>query len=269
MKSPLRYLRLLLVFCRLGLIREMAFRGNFVIKVIVEALWLCFLLVFYRVIFANTSRVADWTESQYLFFLGCYFTLEGLMETLFLSNCNEFAELVRTGDLDFYLLKPIDEQFLITCRYIEWSTIPNVFMGTSLMAVGLYRTGWAFDPIQMALFIALFVCGVGITYSFLLFLTSVSVWMMRNQSLYEMWWLVTSLMRYPKDIFAGTWFAPVSWFFTFIVPVLIIVNVPACGMVKVLEPQLVLFMLAATVVLLLGSRIFFRFALQKYRSASS
>jgi ABC-2 type transport system permease protein len=84
-----------------------------------------------------------------------------------------------------------------------------------------------------------------------------------------MWWLVTSLMRYPKDIFAGTWFAPVSWFFTFIVPVLIIVNVPACGMVKVLEPQLVLFMLAATVVLLFGSRTFFRFALQKYRSASS
>jgi ABC-2 type transport system permease protein len=33
---------------------------------------------------------------------------------LFLDNCNEFAELVRTGDLDGLLLKPIDEQFLIT-----------------------------------------------------------------------------------------------------------------------------------------------------------
>ena len=84
----------------------------------------------------------------------------------------------------------------------------------------------------------------------------------------EMWWLFTSLMRYPKEIFAGTWFAPVSWFFTFIVPILIIVNVPAHGMVKVFEPGLVVFTFAATVVLLWGSRTFFRYALQKYRSAS-
>src|SRR4029077_15757676 len=101
--------------------------------------WLCFLLVFYRTVFANTSRVADWTEPQYLFFLGCYFPLEGLMGPVFLTNCNEFPDLVRTGDLDFYLLKPIDEQFLIPCRYIEWSTVPNLAMGVGLMAVALIR----------------------------------------------------------------------------------------------------------------------------------
>jgi len=267
--GPLRYARLLLAFARVGMIREMTFRGNFLIKVLVEALWLCFLLVFYRTVFANTSRVADWTEPEYLFFLGCYFTLEGLMETLFLTNCNEFAELVRTGDLDFYLLRPIDEQFLITCRYIEWSTVPNLAMGVGLMAFALIRMGWVFDPLQGSLFVLLFGCGVAITYSFLVFLTSLSVWMMRNQSLYELWWLFTSLMRYPKEIFAGTWFAPVSWFFTFIIPILIIVNVPARGMVKVFEPGLVVFTFAATIILLWGSRAFFRYALQKYRSASS
>jgi ABC-2 type transport system permease protein len=267
--GPVRYARLLYAFARCGMIREMTFRGNFLIKVLVEALWLCFLLVFYRTVFANTSRVADWTEPQYLFFLGCYFTLEGLMETLFLTNCNEFADLVRTGDLDFYLLKPIDEQFLVTCRYIEWSTVPNLAMGVGLMGVALVRMGWVFDPLQASLFVLLFGCGMAITYSFLVFLTSMSVWMMRNQSLYELWWLVTSLMRYPKEIFADTWFAPVSWFFTFIVPILIIVNVPARGMVKVFEPALVFFTLAATVVLIFASRRFFRYALQKYRSASS
>ena len=46
-----------------------------------------------------------------LFFVGCFFALNGLIEMLFLENCNDFAELVRTGDLDFLLLRPIDEQF--------------------------------------------------------------------------------------------------------------------------------------------------------------
>src|SRR5262249_8239021 len=155
------------------------------------------------------------------------------------------------------------------CRYIEWSTVPNLAMGMGLMTVALVRMGWMFDPVQASLFVLTFASGMAITYSFLVFLTSLSVWMMRNQSLYELWWLVTSLMRYPKEISAGPWFAPLSWFFTFVVPIFIIVNVPARGMVKVFEPGLVLFTLVATAVLLFASRYFFRYALQKYRSASS
>ena len=58
--------------------------------------------------------------------------MNGLIEMLFLDNCNEFAELVRTGDLDGLLLKPIDEQFLITCRRIDWGTAPNILMGSDL-----------------------------------------------------------------------------------------------------------------------------------------
>ena len=60
----------------------------------IELLWLALLILFYRTIFANTATVAEWKEAEYLFFLGCYYALEGLMETLFLSNCTEFAELV-------------------------------------------------------------------------------------------------------------------------------------------------------------------------------
>jgi ABC-2 type transport system permease protein len=119
------------------------------------------------------------------------------------------------------------------------------------------------------LFLVLFGCGVAIAYSLMLLLTSTSVWFMRNQSLYELWWLFTSLMRYPREIFAGTWFAPVSWFFTFVIPVLLVINVPASLMVKVLDPWIVLFTGLATVVLLLGSRKFFQYALRRYRSASS
>src|SRR6516165_8035979 len=114
LKTAGRYLRLYWALGRYGLARELAFRGNFLVKLFVEVLWLFLLIAFYKTVFAKTSVIAEWSEDQYLFFLGCYFAMEGLIETLFLSNCNEFADLIRTGDLDFYLLKPIDEQFLVT-----------------------------------------------------------------------------------------------------------------------------------------------------------
>ena len=73
-------------------------------------------------------------------------------------------------------------------------------------------------------------------YSFLIMLSSTSVWMVRNQSLFEMWWLFTSLMRYPREIFRGPWAGPVGWFFSFVVPVLLVTNVPAATMVESSRP---------------------------------
>ena len=113
MQVAVRYFRLLFALARYGIARELAFRSNFVVKISVEVLWLCILLAFYKTIFAKTSVVANWTEAEYLFFIGCYFAMEGFIETFFLENCNEFADLVRTGDLDFYLLKPIDEPWVV------------------------------------------------------------------------------------------------------------------------------------------------------------
>jgi len=264
-----RYLRLWLAFARNGLVRELTFRTNFLVKISVEVLWLAILLVFYETVFRQTSTVAEWNEQQFLFFVGCYFALGGLIETLFLENCNEFADLVRTGDLDFYLLKPIDEQFLVTCRHIDWSTAANVVMGGGVMCFALWQMDWHFDAAKAALFVVLFACGTALAYGFLLLLTSASVWFMRNQSLFEMWWLFTTLMRYPREIFQN-WAAPVGWFFSFIVPIMLVINVPARLMVdKLLDPLFVAYMAVATVVTLIVSRWFFRLALRRYRSASS
>jgi ABC-2 type transport system permease protein len=60
-----------------------------------------------------------------------------------------------------------------------------------------------------------------------------------------------------------------GWFFTFIIPVLLVVNVPAQVMLKVFDPTLIGFAVLATLVLLYASRRFFRHALRLYRSASS
>jgi ABC-2 type transport system permease protein len=265
-----RYLRLMGALARYGLARELAFRGNLIAKVAVEFLWLAILLIFYLTVFQQTTHVAGWSQDGYLFFVGCYFAMGALVETFFLGNCNEFADLVRSGDLDFLLLKPIDEQFLVTCRSIDWSTIPNVVVGAAVMGASLWRMHWDFDPLRLGLFVAMFLCGLGLAYGFLVLLTATSVWMVRNQSLYELWWLFSSLMRYPREIFLrNALVSPLGFFFSFVVPAMLVISVPADVMVRALDLRFVGFTAAATVVLLLVSRRVFRLALRRYRSASS
>src|SRR5262249_16504277 len=160
MSGVFRYLRILGALARYCFVPELAFRRNFLIKISGEVLWLFILLFFYRTVFTKTSVVADWSEGEYLFFVGCYFALEGVIETLFLDNCNEFADLVRSGDLDFYLLKPIDEQFLITCNKIDWSCAANLLMGLGVMAAGLTQLP-DIEITPASVFFFVFMCAVG------------------------------------------------------------------------------------------------------------
>ncbi len=269
MHSTARYFRLWFSLARFSLLGELAFRGNFLVKVAVELLWLVILLLFNFILFKQTQKIADWSEYQYLFFVGCYYAMGGVMEALFLENCNQFAELVRTGDLDFFLLKPVDEQFLISCRTIDWSCAPNILLGGAVMLYALAQSGWPASLGTTLLFFVLFACGAALAYGFVLLLTSASVWFMRNQSLYEVWWLFSSLMRHPREIFTGPIAYGVGLFFWFAVPIMLVTNVPASLMVRTLEPGAVAYTLGATALVLFVSRRFFRHALQRYRSASS
>jgi len=265
-----RYTKLWLSLAKFSLLGEMAFRGNFLVKVVVELLWLSLLLLFNFTVFQQTTNIADWNLNQYLFFIGCYFAMGGLIETLFLDNCNQFADLVRTGDLDFFLLRPIDEQFLVSCKHIDWSCAPNFVLGIGVMVYALWAADWTFDTWKLLQFVVLFCSGAVLAYGFLLILTSASVWLMRNQSLFEMWWLFSMLMRYPREIFNGPWATPTGMFFSFVVPIILVTNVPANVMVKALEPPWIAwYALGSAIVVVFVSRRIFKASLQRYRSASS
>ncbi len=271
MTRAVRYFRLWLAFAHFALLGELAFRANFILKMVVEVLWLSILLMFYETIFTNAqAAIAGWNKTQYYFFVGCYFALEGLIETLFLENCQDFSQQIRTGQLDTSLLQPIDEQFMVTLRKVDWSTVPNFLMGSGVMVMSLIRNpDWSFNPWQVGMFVVVFASSVLLAYSFLLLLTSSAVWMVRNQSLMELWWLFSSLMRYPREIFNDTWARQIGWAFTFILPVMLVIGVPAGIMVKALDWRFALYLIVATAVMLAFSRWFFRRALRRYRSASS
>ena len=116
------------------------------------------------------------------------------------------------------------------------------------------------------------VCGVLILYSLMIALAATSVWLGRNQTLYDFWFYITNFSRYPMEIYDGPIGLPLRQFFTFLIPVLIVVNVPARLMAKPLEPEywyLAGFAILATAGCLLVSRWMFLRSLEAYRSASS
>jgi ABC-2 type transport system permease protein len=112
-------------------------------------------------------------------------------------------------------------------------------------------------------------------YSVMISLSATSIWLGRNQTLYDFWFYLTNFSRYPMEIYWRSWGWSLWGVFTFLVPVLVVVNVPARLLAKPLAPRhswefwLTGFALLATVLSLWISRAIFQRALLSYRSASS
>lgn len=270
MTTLARYARLYGAFLRTGFMQELSFRGNFLIRVGTELLWFVLLLVFYDVVYRKTQSVAGWSKFEYLVLVGTHFIVTGIVETLFMPNFTELAEKVRSGKLDFALAKPVDEQFLLTLQAIDWATATNVIYGVGMVLVSLAQLGATPTAIQCAIYIVTMLAGVAIFYSLMTMLSVTAVWLVRNQHLYELWFYVNVMARFPREVFEGPLGSPLRRIATFVVPVLVAVAVPADALARDLrEPWLAAWSLVAAAVFLGLSRGVFRWALRHYRSASS
>src|SRR5947208_16443220 len=109
-----RYLRLYGELWKNSVIREMSFKANFVLWIIVELLWFALQLSFITVIYSHTDHIGDWSKWQVILLIGTSNFIQQLFTTFFLSNLVQLSELIRTGRLDFVLLLPINTRFVIS-----------------------------------------------------------------------------------------------------------------------------------------------------------
>ncbi|MEM9352714.1 MAG: ABC-2 family transporter protein [Planctomycetota bacterium] len=268
------YLGVFLTFARNSLIRDMTFRTNFIIEVVSSMSWMIMNLGFYTLVYEQTPSIVEWTKYEFFVFIATTMFVNSLVQTFFMPNAQELSELVRTGGLDFALLKPIDTQFLVSLHRVNFSSLGNFFVALLLLGYSLPRIeGLELSPVQFLLYPLYLVMGVLILYSVMITLAATSIWLGRNQSLYDFWFYITNFSRYPMEIYSGSFGGnALRWVFTFVVPILVVINVPARILAWPLsgdQAGLALFALAATTASLLFSRWVFKQALLAYRSASS
>lgn len=282
------YLRVFGTFARNSLVRDMTFRANFIFQCITSVSWTLMNVGFYLIVFQFTNemvRDSGWHQPEFFLFLATTWFINSIVQAFFMPNAEEFSELIRTGGLDFALLKPIDTQFLISFRRIDWSSLSNFAAGLVIAAVSIYQMTTRledprhFSALSVLLYVFYVGCGVVIMYSLMICLSATSIWLGRNQTLYNFWFYITNFSRYPMEIYQHRWGWILWGLFTFVIPVLVVVNVPARILAQPIgdpgdprpswELPLALFALFATVMSVAFSRWVFNRALLSYRSASS
>lgn len=262
-----RYLEIYSIMLRNSLIREMSFKANFILWLIVEVLWFCGQIVFFSIIFGQVDRIGDWSKWEVVLLVGTHQIIAQLFQAFFFMNVSNIPELVRTGKLDSLLLLPVDSQFAVSTKQFGLDSVLNALLGGVVVIVSLSQLHIVPTPLSILLYLVALAFGVAVHYSIMLALAAVSFWIIRAQGLVYGYFNFIQIARYPDVIFPRLF----RFIFGWIIPVIIVANIPARLLIKPLsDPLWLMFHLAAAgSIALVISRTFWNFALRRYSSASS
>src|SRR5204863_1512604 len=136
----------------------------------------------------------------------------------------------------------------------------------AVMAYAARQMHLAPGPVQVIGFLVLCVVGVLIHYSLMFLLASISFWTVRAQGIVWGYYNLFNIARMPDEAFEGLFKA----LFTFVVPMLLVSNVPARVLTSKLEHVgPILLLMAMSVACFLVSEFGWRASLRRYTSASS
>src|SRR3954452_1273967 len=157
-----RYLEIYSIMLRNSLIRELSFKANFLLWLIVEVLWFCGQIVFFGIIFGNVDRIGDWTKWEVVLLIGTHQMISQLFQAFFFMNLSNLPELVRTGKLDSLLALPIDSQFAVSTKQFGLDSVLNAMLGGVVVIVALTKLQVVPSPGMILLYLVALGFGVAI-----------------------------------------------------------------------------------------------------------
>ena len=261
-----RYLGIFVALWRNSVTRELMFKSNFLLWIVVETLWFGLQLAFIGVLYLHTDHIGTWTKWQVVMLIGASHFIQQLFQAFFLINCTNLSELVRTGKLDFLLLLPVNTRFVVSLRQVDLGAFVNAASAVGVMAYASNQMHLVPRALQVVGFLVFCLAGIAIHYSLMFLLASISFWTVRAQGIVWGYYNMFQIARMPDEAFRGLFKA----FFTFAIPMLLVSNVPVRVLVNTLSNTAPLFLLLAmSVVCFAVSEWGWRASLRRYTSASS
>tara|TARA_Y100000590_G_scaffold186711_1_gene212731 strand:- start:498 stop:1301 length:804 start_codon:yes stop_codon:yes gene_type:complete len=261
-----RYFSIWKAFLKNTLSRDMEFKMNFIFEIFIDAVYYGSLFFFFQIIFQFTNSLGDFNKDAVIIFLVTLYISDSLYVFFLGGNVFNINTAVKQGDLDFILLKPVNSQFFISCRYVNTHTLISL----SILFFLLIRLTYIYHGNQIIFinyifYIPSIIFGIFIFYSFEFIIASLVFWL-RNFSYAG--WLAGELVKYsrrPDSIYKNFFRKTLFTFF----PMAMISSVPTRFLIFGVNFKLFLLQMIVALIFLWITTIIWKRGLLRYESASS
>lgn len=238
-------------------------RGNFLNNIISSISWGIFSVASIIVLTSQTPQVFSWSRDEIILLTGGYSILTGIFHTLFSRNFEKMSEIIHRGQLDLLLAKPVDSQFLVSTRFVNYASLFRIIVGLFVIIFMFNKLSININFWQFLCFVALVIIGVLILYNIWFIAITLTIWFTKLYNLPDFMYSFSSIARFPPEMLKAVSF----YIFVFLFPLTLIIALP----VKIFLNRFILVDIfwALLIVLMLAiiARKFWLFALKSYTSA--
>ncbi len=260
----MRSLRVIPALLRVALMSAAAYRESFLVDFGASAFGALGVVLPVWGVYQHTADVAGWSGREALLVTAFFLILQGLVGALVEPNLGALVDGIRTGQLDYLLLKPTDAQIAATFQRFAparaWDSVAGVAVGAWALS-GLPTPGLG----EVAACVLMWAAGLGAVYGLWILVVCTSFWFVRVDNLRFLLSAVMDAGRWPVSVYTGA----ARFALTVIVPVALVTSWPPMALLGRLDLALGAQAVAVAAALLVVSRLAWRRAIGHYTSASS
>jgi ABC-2 type transport system permease protein len=260
-----RYIRIYKMLLRLNLANTIAYRANFINSIIGNLVWTLFGIVSMLLLTTKATNVYGWTRDELLILVACYHIVMSVFYVLFARNFQQFADTMYFGKLDSILMRPIDPQFLLSVQHFGYTGLIRFFTGIFFLTYLFWQLQIQLSFVTLFTFIGLLILSVVILYSIWYSVVTITIWHGKLTNLVDLLYALNSLLRNPGDVYRGA--SLVLYILLF--PFMVIITSPVKAMLQDITPWDLYVPILIAAVMIVFCRLFWKFALRHYTSASS
>src|SRR5271154_1126750 len=146
------YARIWLAQIRYSTVREMMFKSNFILWIIVDMAWFGLQLCFIQFLYLQVNVIAGWSKWEMVLLVSTNMLVQQIFQTFLMINLTKLPKLIRTGRLDFFLAQPAPAQFLISTRNFEPGSVANALMAVIVCLVAFAHLGLRLSVVRLFFF---------------------------------------------------------------------------------------------------------------------
>lgn len=218
----LRCIRLYLSLVRFATSTALMFRMDTWLRTVMDIAYFAVLLFFYRTVFSYTDSLGGFNQHQVRIFVAMCFVLEGLHMSLFASGVHRLIDFVRTGELDYYLVRPVPTLFYITMGEFSIASLVNLVLALGILAWAVLSYPTPISAYQI-LFGAILLINGTLLFYILRVLFALSVfWTIRGDGSSSLFYALRDAIERPHQIYPA-WLRPI---FMTLLPFALMVSLP-------------------------------------------
>lgn len=254
------------IFVAQELKRMLEYKADFIIGIIGFFMIQVSNLLFLWIIFSQVPQLMGWSVGEVVFIYGFSLIPKGLDHLLFDNLWAIGHFIVRKGDFDKYLTRPMNTLFHVMVEKFQVEALGELIMGAALVSVTLPQLAVQWSALKIVLGILVIPFAALIYTGVKTITASIAFWSKRSGNIIYTFYMVSDFAKYPATIYNRV----VRDIITYIIPFAFTSYFPAVYLLRDENPLFCIGMTAVIAVILMGLGVLvWHRGIRAYESAGS